>query len=127
MIPFPVTDTKRRQLMTRMDSCGLRENDIDESFIAAGGPGGQNVNKTAACVLLVHRPTGLSVKMQRSRSQPMNRFLARRRLCELLEEEQLGPHSPRSQEQRRIRKQKDRRRRRHHKKTNNSRTDPVTE
>jgi peptide chain release factor len=112
MIPFPVTQKKVEQLQSRMDSCGLRETDIDESFIASGGPGGQKVNKTATCACLTHRPTGLSVKMQKSRSQAMNRFLARRRLCELLEEQLLGPRSPRNQEQSRIRKQKDRRRRR---------------
>jgi peptide chain release factor len=112
MISFPVTLKKAEQLRQRMEACGLREPDIDESFIASGGPGGQKVNKAATCVCLVHRPTGLSVKMQKSRSQPMNRFLARRRLCELLEERLLGNQSPRNREQSRIRKQKDRRRRR---------------
>ncbi len=112
MIPFPVTLKKAEQLQTRMEACGLRETDIDESFIASGGPGGQKVNKTATCACLTHRPTGLAVKMQKSRSQAMNRFLARRRMCELLEERTLGPNSPRNQEQSRIRKQKDRRRRR---------------
>jgi protein subunit release factor B len=125
MIPFPVTEKKRQQLLARMETCGLRESDLVESFFPAGGPGGQKVNKTATCVQLVHQPTGLSVKMQRSRSQPMNRFLARRRLCELLEEKQLGPQSPRSQEQLRIHKQKDRRRRRHREKTGRSESDPV--
>jgi protein subunit release factor B len=106
-----------------MEACGLHENDLDESFIASGGPGGQKVNKAATCVVLVHRPTDLSVKMQRSRSQPMNRFYARRRLCELLEEKQLGPQSPRSREQSRIRKQKDRRRRRRGKTHSDSTSD----
>lgn len=112
MISFPVTHRKAEQLRQRMGACGLREEDLGESFIASGGPGGQKVNKTATCVCLVHRPTGFSVKMQKSRSQAMNRFLARRRLCELLEERTLGLNSPRNQEQSRIRKQKDRRRRR---------------
>ena len=112
MISFPVTQKKAEQLHQRMEACGLREADIDESFITGGGPGGQKVNKTATCVCLVHRPTGLAVKMQKSRSQPMNRFLARRRMCELLEEKKLGPASPRNLEQSRIRRQKDRRRRR---------------
>jgi protein subunit release factor B len=115
MIPFPVTQKKAEQLQARMEACGLREADIDESFIASGGPGGQKVNKTATCACLAHRPTGLAVKMQKSRSQAMNRFWARRRLCELLEERTLGPSSPRNQEQSRIRKQKDRRRRRRNK------------
>lgn len=112
MISFPVTQKKAEQLQVRMEACGLRETEIDESFIASGGPGGQKVNKTATCACLTHRPTGLTVKMQKSRSQAMNRFLARRRLCELLEERTLGPNSPRNLDQSRIRKQKDRRRRR---------------
>ncbi|NLH16201.1 MAG: peptide chain release factor-like protein [Phycisphaerae bacterium] len=112
MISFPVTQKKAEQLRQRMGACGLREEDLDETFISSSGPGGQKVNKSATCVCLLHRPTGLSVKMQKSRSQPMNRFLARRRLCELLEEQSLGPQSPRNQQRSRIRKQKDRRRRR---------------
>ena len=58
----------------------LREEDLEEQFIRSSGPGGQNVNKVATCVLLVHRPTGVQVKCQESRSQHMNRVLARERL-----------------------------------------------
>ncbi|MBN1124406.1 MAG: peptide chain release factor-like protein, partial [Sedimentisphaerales bacterium] len=76
------------------------------------GPGGQKVNKTATCVVLTHVPTGLIVKMQKDRSQRLNRFYARRRMCELLEEKQLGDCSPKARKIARIRKQKDRRRRR---------------
>ncbi len=112
MISFPVTQRKIEQLRQKMEACGLRESDLEETFIVGGGPGGQKVNKAATCVCLVHRPTGLSVKMRKSRSQPMNRFLARRRLCELLEDRLLGPNSPRSRERLKIRKQKNRRRRR---------------
>jgi protein subunit release factor B len=56
---------------------GLREEDLEESFIRSSGKGGQNVNKVATCVVLVHRPSGLSVKCQRARSQGENRELAR--------------------------------------------------
>ena len=50
--------------------------DVVESFIRSSGPGGQNVNKTATCVQLLHVPTGISVKCQESRSQEANRKAA---------------------------------------------------
>lgn len=58
----------------------LPESDLDESFSHASGPGGQNVNKVATRVTLTHRPTGLSVTVQDTRSQAENRRLARERL-----------------------------------------------
>ncbi|GAH24573.1 unnamed protein product, partial [marine sediment metagenome] len=53
----------------------VREDDLIEKFIHSGGPGGQNVNKVATCVYLKHVPTGFEVKMQKARSQGLNRFL----------------------------------------------------
>jgi len=109
---FGVTAKKAEELAARMAACGLREADLEESFIRSQGPGGQNVNRSSTAVRLKHRPTGLEVKMQRTRSQPLNRFYARRRLCELLEASQLGRASPEARRRDRIRKQKARRRRR---------------
>lgn len=60
------------------------EKDLVESFCRSGGPGGQNVNKVSTAVLLLHRPTGISVRVQDSRSQDQNRALARERLAERL-------------------------------------------
>ena len=112
MLRFGVTPQKETELRQRMEVCGVREDDLDESFMTSGGPGGQKVNRSATCVRLVHRPTGIEVKMQQARSQSLNRFFARRRLCELIEATRLGASSPASQAQTRIRKQKQRRRRR---------------
>lgn len=95
-----------------MAACDVREEDLDESFIRSQGPGGQRVNKTSSCVRLVHRPTGLEVRVQEARSQAMNRFYARRRLCELMEAKTLGAASPEAIRQEKIRRQKQRRRRR---------------
>lgn len=112
MLSFGVTPAKEAELRDRMAACGLREEDLDEHFVPSRGPGGQKVNRSATCVQLAHRPTGLDVKMQRARSQALNRFYARRRLCELLEARTLGNESPEAKARDRIRKQKSRRGRR---------------
>ena len=117
---FGVTPQKEEELRERMLSAGIAEADLEEQFIRGSGPGGQKVNKTSSCVLLRHRPTGLEVKMQRARSQALNRFYARRRLCELMEEQTLGANSPEALAQEKLRKQKARRRRRAHSKNGES-------
>ncbi len=66
------------------DIPGLDEADLDEQFIRASGPGGQNVNKRSTCVQLRHIPTGLTVEASEERSQWQNRQLARARLSEML-------------------------------------------
>ena len=112
MTKFGVTPEKEDRLKERMAACGLNEEDLEESFVRSPGPGGQKVNRSATCVHLKHRPTGLEVKMRKERSQALNRFFARRRLCELVEEQSMGRHAPQAQKRSQIRKQKDRRRRR---------------
>lgn len=107
-----VTQKKQDELEARMASLGLREEDLQEKYVRSSGPGGQKVNKTASCVYLRHKPTGLEVKMQKERSQGLNRYYARKRLCELLEEQTLGTKSPTSLKAEKIRKQKQRRKRR---------------
>jgi protein subunit release factor B len=109
---FGVTRKKQEELEARMAALGLREADLQEKYIRSSGPGGQNVNKTASCVYLKHIQTGLEVKMQRERSQGLNRYYARKRLCELVEQEKMGTKSPAALKADAIRKQKQRRRRR---------------
>jgi peptide chain release factor len=74
-------------LIQRLDILGLRPQDFDEVFARSGGPGGQNVNRVSTAVTLVHRPTGMSVTVQETRSQFRNRQLAIRRLLDRFEEE----------------------------------------
>ena len=66
----------------------LPESHLQETFARSGGPGGQNVNKVSTAVTLRHLPSGLTVTVQDSRSQAMNRKLARERLRDLLERKQ---------------------------------------
>ncbi|MDD5041381.1 MAG: peptide chain release factor-like protein [Candidatus Peribacteraceae bacterium] len=83
--------------------------DIDEFFTRGSGHGGQKINKTASCVELTHRPSGIVVRVQRFREQHLNRIAAYKLLIEKLEEQIKGKESKRQQEIFKVRKQKQRR------------------
>ena len=72
-------------LADRMRKLQISESDLREIFARSSGPGGQNVNKVSTAVTLRHLPTGISVTAQDSRSQAVNRRLARERLLEAIE------------------------------------------
>jgi len=107
-----ISSHKEDALRRKMAELGIRESDLEESFVRSSGAGGQHVNKTASCVQLFHRPTGIQVKCQEDRSQAVNRFLARRLLVERIEGQVLGRRSAEQQAREKIRRQKRRRSRR---------------
>lgn len=112
MPDFPVNTSTAKGLEDRLLALGVHESDLEERFVRSGGPGGQNVNKVSSCVILVHLPTGTTVRCQEERSQAMNRFRARQRLAEKMEEKVLGAASAKRQAIERLRRQKRRRGRR---------------
>ena len=103
---------KQALLEERLAGLGVRESDLEETFVRSGGHGGQNVNKTATCVMLLHRPSGLQVKCQTTRYQALNRFLARRLLADKIERLHTGKVATEQARIEKIRRQKRRRSRR---------------
>ena len=108
---YAVSEEKNRWLSRKMAELGVKEDDLEETFVRSSGNGGQHVNKTSTCVQLRHKPSGIMVTASRERSQSVNRFLARRELLERLEAQDnvLTAGMKRVEK---LRKQKDRRRRR---------------
>lgn len=107
-LTFAVSPEKNAELQRRMAALGVREEDLEESFVRSSGSGGQHVNKSATCVQLRHRPSGLEVKCSEGRSQSLNRFFARRLLLERLAE-RMGLATVKSTARDKIRRQKARR------------------
>ena len=105
----PETIEKVRSLM---DEASVFEEDLEESFILGGGPGGQKTNKTSNVVRLEHGPSRLAVRCGETRSRETNRWLARRMLAELILEREQKRKSAARQQREKIRRQKRRRSRR---------------
>jgi len=90
----------------RMKQLGIREVDLEESFARSSGPGGQNVNKVSTAVTLRHSPSGINVTVQDSRSQAMNRKLARERLLDAMESAEQERHAAEISAREKVRRQK---------------------
>ncbi len=100
------------RIRSLMEEASLFEEDLDESFILGGGPGGQKTNKTSNVVRLSHEPSGLMVRCAETRSRETNRWLARRMLAEMVLEREHKRKSSARQAAEKIRRQKRRRSRR---------------
>jgi protein subunit release factor B len=107
-----IRQEKWQQLEEKMRSLEIFEDDLVEKFILGSGSGGQKINKTSSCVYLKHLPTGIEVKCQKDRSRDVNRYLARKELCDRLAEKQYQIKTERQQLAEKIRRQKRRRSRR---------------
>lgn len=107
-----ITTNKWKQLRTQMQELNIAESDLIEKFIIGTGHGGQKLQKTASCVYLKHTPSGIEIKCQKSRMREENRFHARRRLLDKIDEQLFEKKSQHQQEIEKLRRQKRRRSRR---------------
>ena len=113
MTPRRVISPEKIESIRRlMAEASVFEEDLEESFILGGGPGGQKTNKTSSVVRLFHPPSGLAVRAGASRSREENRWLARRQLAETVLERERGRKSAARQAREKVRRQKRRRSRR---------------
>ncbi len=115
---FQVRPEKEEELNRMMADLKLSETDIEETFLLPGTKGGQNANKNATKVRLLHKPTGIQVSCKKSRSQNLNRFLARRLLVQKIQsmQNQFSDRPFQSDTEKvvaKIRKQKAKQRKRH--------------
>jgi peptide chain release factor len=106
------TPEKISSLERRMASLGIEPADLLEKFVRGSGAGGQKINKTSNCVFLKHLPSGIAIKCQMERSREMNRFLARRELCDQMDAVANGRATAKTQAIEKLRRQKRRRSRR---------------
>jgi peptide chain release factor len=107
-----ISKEKVEELGRRMEMLGIHEDDLIEKFILGSGRGGQKVNKTSSCVYLKHIPTGIEVKCQQDRSRELNRYIARRELCDRFESQINKVKSQKQHQMEKVRRQKRRRSRR---------------
>ena len=104
-----ISKEKTEKLQKWMEDLSIKDSDLVEKFILGSGSGGQKINKTSSCVYLKHIPTGIEIKCQRERSRELNRYTARKELCNRIEEIINKKASKRVQEREKIRRQKKRR------------------
>lgn len=101
-----IRQEKWDELLKKMENLGIREEDLIEKFILGSGRGGQNLQKTSSCVYLKHLPTSVEVKCQKQRSREMNRYWARKELCEKIETQILKIKTEKQQLMEKKRRQK---------------------
>ncbi len=84
-----------------VDEVHIDPSDLEISTTAAGGPGGQHVNRTLSAVQIKHIPSGIMVRSEQQRSQHQNKAKALQILsAKLLEIERAAQASAISSERR---------------------------
>lgn len=103
---MPSPPDNQSPIAARLAALDLVESDFEEKFARSGGPGGQHVNKVSTAVTLRHKPTRLSVTVQDSRSQAINRRTAWFRLLGLIEKQRADAKAAARAEREKVRRQK---------------------
>ena len=98
--------TQRAERLARLK---LDVADFEEKFSRSSGPGGQHVNKVSTAVMLRHVPSGVSVTVQDTRSQSMNRQLAWTRVMDAIEGQRRAERAARRAEIEKKRRQNSKR------------------
>tara|TARA_A100001011_G_C13529312_1_gene523896 strand:+ start:108 stop:479 length:372 start_codon:yes stop_codon:yes gene_type:complete len=122
MIEKTISETKHRQLEKKMADLHINEKDLKETYTLGSGKGGQKVNKSATCVKLIYEKLNINITCQKSRSRALNRYHARKLLCEKVEQLLLGKQSSHTKKIEKLKKQKARRKRRSTSKIENKNT-----
>ena len=107
-----ISKRKWNSLRVWMSQLDINEQDLLEKFIIGRGSGGQKLHKTASAVYIKHIGSGIEVKCQGSRFREDNRYFARFRICERLQETINDEKSKIRQRIEKIKRQKKRRSRR---------------
>ncbi len=97
------------ELKIELQNMRIDPRSVEETFLRSGGPGGQNVNKVATCVVLRHRESQLVVTSETHRSQAMNRIAAWQRLIDRIKVHRETTEARLRAEREKIRRQKRRR------------------
>ncbi|CRL21795.1 Class I peptide chain release factor [Penicillium camemberti] len=71
----------------------INDADISISYLKGTGPGGQKINKTNSAVQIIHKPSGVVIKCQATRSQSQNAKIARSLLADRVEAQEKGDKS----------------------------------
>ncbi len=97
------------EFQEKAEDLGIHPEDVDEFFVRGSGKGGQKINKTSSCVVLIHRPTETEVRCQKHREQSKNRLSAYKLLIRKIETLKEGKESDEAKRIYKLRKQKKRR------------------
>jgi protein subunit release factor B len=113
---MPIKPEKIKALKEEMERLNINDLDLKEEFILSSSKGGQKVNKTSSSVFLLHIPSNISVKYTKSRSRELNRYYARKLLCEKIQEQVFSEKTDKQKKLEKKKKQKKRRKRKTQKK-----------
>ena len=112
MIEKTISQKKHKQLEEKMTELNINESDLKETYTLGCGKGGQKINKSETCVKLSYTKYNITITCQKTRSRALNRYYARKLLCEKIETIVLGKQSTKAKKIEKLKKQKARRKRR---------------